>query len=270
MQLDEIDESLLNKVPPIPSYLPSYPWYWFTEGKIWTTMMTLYLSALISYVLFRHVLNGYQAFLSLGPGGTPSTFKGFLRISFLGLFRLRAPLEAPEITPTIYPKRGFLDSKIPEREGPRPLVHGLAPQRQITQKASIDAYTATQNVMAELAKSYPKELFLAPSAIEGGRSSALFSRAAAMSGKSKREAEICHLHGVDGSMHVVLHPADIATVLGLGYGERHPLARSNWWWRPVVPEGFILLYSCRTEAELRVLRRVMCAAAWNVCGREFS
>lgn len=229
----------------------------------------LYLWLAFGYMLCRIISRDYKAFLSLGPGGTSQTFSGFIKLSCLRIFCLKEPLQAPPILPRIYPKRGYLSSDLGEREGPRPVVKGLAPQRQITQRASSEMYDAAYDVMKTLVKEYPDELFIATSAIEG-HSPAIFSKIATPSGFGQRTVEICHLHGIDGSLHAVLHPADIEKVLGSGYGERHPLARTDWWWQwPVVPEGFVLLYSCRGAADLAVLRVILCAAACNVCGKYF-
>lgn len=225
---------------------------------------------MIGYILCRMILEDYKAFLSLGPGGTQPTFLGFVKISLLSLFRLKEPFQAPGVLARTYPKRGYLNFNPIQRQGRRPVVQGLAPQRQMTQRASPEMHQATYVMMEGLVKQYPDELFIAKSAIEG-HSPALFSKVAAPSGSSQRAAEICHLHGIDGSVHTVLHPADIEKVLQLGYGERHPLARTDWWWQwPVVPEGFVLLYSCRNDAELAVLRTILCAAASNVCGKDFA
>lgn len=233
-------------------------------------MVLVYPGLMMGCLLGRLIWENYRAFLSLGPGGTSQTFWGFVKVSLLGIFRLKEPFQAPGVLPRIYPKRGYLNSKPSQREGLRPIVQGLAPQRQLTQRASPEMQKATYDVIEALAKRYPDDLFIAKSAIEG-HSPALFSKAAAPSGLSQRVAEICHLHGVDGSIHTVLHPADIEKVLDSGYGERHPLARTDWWWQwPVVPEGFVLIYSCRTVTELSVLKNILCAAAWNVCGRDFN
>jgi len=64
-----------------------------------------------------------------------------------------------------------------------------------------------------------------------------------------------------------LHPADAAVVLERGWGQRHPLARGGWLGR-FVPREFVMVYAPRDERELRVVGRVVEAAAWWVGGRE--
>lgn len=56
--------------------------------------------------------------------------------------------------------------------------------------------------------------------------------------------EVCHSHPSDGSLHLVLHPADVRAVLEKGWGERHPLAWDDgedgwcwWWWAAGVCDG---------------------------------
>lgn len=81
--------------------------------------------------------------------------------------------------------------------------------------------------------------------------------------------EVCHAHPSDGSLHLTLHPDDVREVIEKGWGERHPLARDNWWWRvKIVPSGFVLIYAPRDEGELGVVMEIIRAAAWWVGGSE--
>jgi len=75
---------------------------------------------------YRFVLRDYQKFLDLGPGGTPSTFAGYLRVSCLRLFALKNPFIPPAITPATLPQLSYL-VHLPRRSGPRPTVAGIAP-----------------------------------------------------------------------------------------------------------------------------------------------
>lgn len=49
--------------------------------------------------VFLLVHNDYQNFIGLGPGGTPSTFSGYLRISWLRLWAIRDPFPGPVLLP---------------------------------------------------------------------------------------------------------------------------------------------------------------------------
>ncbi|CRK22207.1 hypothetical protein BN1708_017932, partial [Verticillium longisporum] len=57
--------------------------------------------------------------------------------------------------------------------------------------------------------------------------------------------EVCHVHDSDHSLHMTLHPDDIAEVLRKGWGQRHPLARKGWFGAMPVPEEFLMVYAPR-------------------------
>lgn len=94
--------------------------------------------------------------------------------------------------------------------------------------------------------------------------------------------EIAHTHINDGSLHVVLHPEDVKTVIDSGWGERHPIARNSWYWqsyfnywseqtatrprRPPVPKTHSFIYAPRTEAEMDVITEIIKAAIWWTTG----
>ena len=116
----------------------------------------LYSSLLISVLLpaYRLILKDYNAFLALGPGGTPSTFAGYLRVSYLRFFALKDPFQPPSLAQTMYPDHGYLHS-LRKRSGPRPLVAGIAPQRQINQKCGPDLHQAIRNALHTIAAGNP-------------------------------------------------------------------------------------------------------------------
>ncbi|KAH6627478.1 hypothetical protein F5144DRAFT_548923 [Chaetomium tenue] len=85
--------------------------------------------------------------------------------------------------------------------------------------------------------------------------------------------EIAHVHVADGSLHAVLHPEDVRTVIDAGWGERHPLCANDKRWfrllfhgfmeqRLPVPGGLVLVYAPRDEGELQVLHAILEAAVW--------
>jgi hypothetical protein len=76
---------------------------------------------------------------------------------------------------------------------------------------------------------------------------------------------VCHAHPSDGSLHLTLHPADVAAVLEARWGERHPLG-SGGWLSQFVPRGFVLVYAPRDEHEVQVVMRIVAAAIWWVGG----
>lgn len=216
----------------------------------------------------RRVRNDYYAFLALGPGGTPSTPRGYLRICVLRLFRLRDPLEPPSIPPFLHPQQGILKD-LPKRQGRRPRVTGIAPQRQMTQRGGQVMYEALSASIRNLAQCHQDRLFLATSCFEK-HSTGIFAHAAFCS-RITCNGEICHSHPSDGSMHLTLHPADVKLVIESGWGERHPLARDSWWWKArIVPPGFVMIYGPRDEKDLRYITEIIRAAAWWVMGKELN
>ncbi len=117
----------------------------------------LYSTVVVFSLLFpayRFVLRDYQKFLDLGPGGTPSTFAGYLRVSCLRLFALKNPFIPPAITPATLPQLSYL-VHLPRRSGPRPTVAGIAPQRQTNQKGPPHLHAALSRALHNLAGVYP-------------------------------------------------------------------------------------------------------------------
>jgi hypothetical protein len=88
--------------------------------------------------------------IALGPGGTPSTVAGYLRIKVLGLFALKDPLAPIPVSSYSRALKGNLVT-LPQRRAPRPEVRGIAPHRQVTQKASDDMFQKIESAIAVLA-----------------------------------------------------------------------------------------------------------------------
>ncbi|KAK6442968.1 hypothetical protein LTR95_000846 [Oleoguttula sp. CCFEE 5521] len=198
----------------------------------------------------------YQFFLSLGPGGTPSTPYGYAKIKLLSLLALREPLRPYPRSPT----PGYLTS-LPPRTRPRPKVAGIAPHRQVTQRATRKQYDELLKVIETIGSTNAR-LALNTSCFEH-HSLGLFACDPVI---HTCRGEIAHAHPSDGSMHTVLHPADANLVMAMGWGERHPLAKGGWF-RRFVPEGFMMVYAPTGKGEMEVVREVLEAAAWFVTGR---
>ncbi|KAF2460908.1 hypothetical protein BDY21DRAFT_333788 [Lineolata rhizophorae] len=229
-----------------------------TSFAITTILLIPALSYL--YVLLRR---DYDDFLSLGPGGTPSTPLGYLRIKILSFFALRDPCRAAPVPPNLRPQRGYLSmSTLPVRAGPRPRVRGIAPHRQMTQRGPPNIFNALAMRLQALAAYERNGLALGTSCFEK-HSTGLFCVSPVL---RTCAGEVCHAHGSDGSLHLTLHPADAAAVLASGWGERHPLAKGGWLSR-FVPAGFIMVYAPRDEVELEVVMQIILASAWWVGGR---
>ncbi|KAF2088887.1 hypothetical protein K490DRAFT_6820, partial [Saccharata proteae CBS 121410] len=222
-------------------------------------VLELLLAATV-LLAFAHLIHeDYKAYLSLGPGGTPHTFTGYLRIKTLSLFALRNP-RTPAPVPSDLRQTGHL-SDLPPRSGPRPRVEGIAPHRQTEQRCSARLLQLIQARIRELAKDPANRLVEGTSCFEK-HGTGLFSTAPLT---STCAGEVCHVHACDGSMHMTLYPADARLVVERGWGERHPLARGGFFAR-FVPRHFVMVYAPRNEEELDVVMRIIGAAVWWVSG----
>lgn len=217
--------------------------------------------------LFCIIHNDYNNFLSLGPGGTPSTFAGYLKITYLRIFALSDPFAPPTILGRIRPETGALQAwsaQIPIRRGPRPMVAGIAPQRQRDQFAPRHIYQSFRDAVSLGAERNPQQLGTGVSCFEKN-GLALFAFHPL---NNTCAGEICHVHHLDGSLHMSLHPLDAKVVLERGWGQRHPLANAEGgWMSKYVPREFTLVYAPRDVEELDVVCAIVEAAAWWVTGR---
>lgn len=195
--------------------------------------------------VFVAVRNDYRNFINLGPGGTPSTVRGYLRITWLRLWALRDPYSAPKPDPARAPGQGILArQRLPYRAGPRPLVAGIAPQRQVDQHGSRPCYLTLRRAMERLAARSPLKFGTERSCLEK-HGLALFARHPL---QTNCQGEICHVHDSDHSMHMCLHPDDIGELLAKGWGQMHPLARKGWLLQMPVSHHFVMVYAPRGQS----------------------
>lgn len=207
----------------------------------------------------------YCKFLSLGPGGTPSTWLGFLKIKLLGLWAINDPYMPPPIPPEIYLNRpAYLSkSELVQRKGARPIVQGIAPHRQLNQRPTSADFQKLRENIDSMGDRWPRRLRHGTSCLEK-HGPGLFALQP-INASRHCSGEVCHAHPSDGSMHLTLHPADAAIVILRGWGERHPLSSGGWLAR-FVPQGFCMVYAPRNEAEVEVVRKIVAAAVWWVGG----
>ena len=168
----------------------------------------LYPGLLITILLpaYRYVLKDYQAFLALGPGGTPKTFSGYLRVSYLRLFTISDPFRPPSLADTVHPTKAYL-RQLPPRPGPRPTVDGIAPHRQLDQKCTAEVHHVFRDALHKLAAAFPSLIRKGNSCFEK-HGLALFLTACTktvhpetgnpkcshLNPTCKDSGEICHLH----------------------------------------------------------------------------
>ncbi|KAL8994755.1 MAG: hypothetical protein Q9169_005365 [Polycauliona sp. 2 TL-2023] len=234
--------------------------------------------------LCRFVHRDYSDYLALGPGGTPSNFFGYLRISYLRLFTLKDPFIPPLSTDTERPANGFL-RELPTRPQPRPSVAGIAPHRQTNQKPPAYLYQLLRIALYSLVGANSKLLRSGNSCFEKHglalflclcpqcpdaecHTELLHSGPTHMNRTCEDTGEICHLHPSDSSMHLTLHPSDAALVISQGWGERHPLAGCAVLGigGRLLPEGFVMVYAPQQESQIGILKDIVRAAGWWVGG----
>lgn len=233
------------------------------------TGVVLWISATApAFASFAYLINlvrrDYQAFLGLGPGGLPSNPYGYAWTCFLRTVSLRNVLQAPVIPSTLQPQCGIL-TDLPPRRGPPPLVEGIAPQRQVTQKSCEAMFQRLSASMRHMVERHSDRLYLATSSFEH-HSPGVHAHPNHRLHDTKN-GEIVHAHPSDGSMHLSLHPADCRLVLERGWGQRHPIAWDRGLWKDrYVPAGFTMVFAPRDEKELEVVLQIIHAAAWYVLG----
>ncbi|KAI1202098.1 hypothetical protein F5X97DRAFT_252918 [Nemania serpens] len=221
------------------------------------------LIGLATAVLFVH--NDYRNFINLGPGGTPSTFVGYVRINWLKLWALRDPFDPLPPDPTAQPARGILPRKpLPYRCGPRPHVVGIAPQRQVNQFGSRDCYLALRRILENHGLAHAEQMGIGTSCFEK-HGLGLFARYPV---NNTCQGEICHVHNSDHSLHLNLHPDDAKEVIQKGWGQRHPLTSRSFLLKMPVPRQFTMVYAPRTRDELKVVCQIIEAAGWWVIAQE--
>jgi len=186
---------------------------------------------------------------------------------------LRRWVRANETTEPIYARRFLTEGEVPERRGPRAtlLLQGV-PQRQVPQvldealeeklKTDFRAFAAAHSLKVDMSKIEVNALalFFPPS----------FS-ACSTYGKARPEFliqlscrasahEFAHIHGGEGSLHVILSPLDAALAIERGWAVRFPLAGGPGVWGQA--QGRVLLYAPRDEGEVEVVMKIV-TAGWE-------
>ncbi|EGP91452.1 uncharacterized protein MYCGRDRAFT_66678 [Zymoseptoria tritici IPO323] len=158
----------------------------------------------------KYIQQDYHEFLSLGPGGTPSTIPGYLRIKALSCFALRDRYRPPPVPKHEQRPHGYLSS-LPARNRPRPETRGIAPHRQVTQTVTAEVYDSLDSAVHRLANRSDGRLVMGKSCFEK-HSIALFSTSPV---RRTCRGEIAHAHPSDGSMHLTLGVEDAKMVLSI-------------------------------------------------------
>ncbi|EME49400.1 hypothetical protein DOTSEDRAFT_163739 [Dothistroma septosporum NZE10] len=230
-------------------------------------LVQLLASAFVIATLLRaakYLRNDYKAFIALGPGGTPQTVYGYLKVKALSLFALRSQYLSAPVPRHFIVKQGYLKS-LPRRNRRRPKTVGIAPHRQIEQKPDQETYNKVACAIEAMAPGENNDLAIGTSCFEKN-GIGLFSKIPA---NQTCRGEVVHIHPSDGSFHMTLHPADANTILEAGWGERHPLA--GVFFNRFLPVGFMMVYAPLDEGEIATILEIVNAAAWYVsAGRSAS
>ncbi|KAK4111864.1 hypothetical protein N656DRAFT_779998 [Canariomyces notabilis] len=263
------------------------------------TLTILALTIPIPLIFVPRLLASYRTYLSLGKGGVPHNFLGYLvqaalrpiartdlradpppyhssiatvaeryaphgLTSFLPPSLLSSSSEAGK-EEDISPSTGVAMLSI--RRPPRPEVpYFVAPQRQTSQAAAGDVVSRMIWFLRALAEQNAELLEIRPSGLEGVGTDAIFLKATATATAPPRymgmaKAEIVHVHP-EGSSHVTLSLVDAEAAVRAGWAERHPLTGV----RELLPWGYVFLYAPRDDAEYEVWKGLVVAGCSFVSG----
>ncbi|MFT4306526.1 MAG: DUF5519 family protein [Microbacterium sp.] len=209
----------------------------------------------------------YDAWVGLGPGGLPHTFRGWLTMTRHRLDIVRRgypPRDAAALEERAAPTAGgpFL-AGLPARRGDRPRVEPFPiPHRLASCAAEAGLIAALQDAFTERAGRDRERIVLAKSHFEM-HNVAVTARLIRYDHVDALMAhgEVGHVHPSDGSMHMVLHPLDAAAAIRAGWGELHPLSGMGW-----LPGAYLMVYPPTSEEELSVVLQLLDAAIEYVLG----
>ncbi|KAF2712572.1 hypothetical protein K504DRAFT_372262 [Pleomassaria siparia CBS 279.74] len=228
------------------------------------------LSVLGIAVLVPLAIQDYRIYLSYGPGGLPYNIKGWLIANTLRLLsqeqlstRIYSDLKLP-----FADMPGFLPAQFPQRRSSRPKIGPHpAPQRQLEQLP--DEVTRKELIIRfeQLGQqAQAKGLVEVRQSLFERQHSALFVSKARdwHSVAQQTRGEISHVHaGLDGSIHVSLHPTDCKRVISMGWGQRHALDGIAVLKKMVgasLPVNYLLIYAPRDEVEIEVAMTIVRAS----------
>lgn len=225
--------------------------------------------------LVAWVMESYQTYLDVGPGGLPHNVFGWLIQGAAQLIArhdvrdhkvfLSEPSARQGLGP--YGTKSFLSKPLPERKGERPIVPGfVAPQRQMSDRGPRNAEMKERLIgyQAKIVAANPSLLFKDASRLEGVGTPALWfavSRERSIPTYLKKtKGEFAHVHP-EATMHVTMSLVDAEEVVRKGWGERHPLSGVKGFW----PLSYVLVYAPRDDAEFEVCKRVIEASVRFTC-----
>ncbi|GGF43026.1 luciferase domain-containing protein [Williamsia phyllosphaerae] len=196
------------------------------------------------------VLEDYRRWRALGEGGLPANPVGWL------VARMLRPWGRDTIAVDAPTDASPRDFTLPQRSGDRPTIAPYPiPHRELHDVTTPDRIRALAEHVAAFAAGDRSPMINATSRFER-HGDALFVRDATTAAPwiAQSRGEVAHVHGTQGSLHVVADPADVSEIITRGWGERHPLAG-----RPIIglPDSYLFLYAPRDESDLEQLERII-------------
>lgn len=222
-------------------------------------------------------IRDYLVFLSYGPGGLPHNVVGWLVSNTMRVVsreqlstqlyrdeRLHSSGTTGLLPPGFPPRR---NSSRPQF-GPHPV-----PQRQVSQlpdAETLQKFIAQFEALAKVAQD--KGLVDIKQSLYERRHSAMFVSKTRDWHPVAQETrgEIAHVHaGLDGSIHVTLHPEDCRNVIESQWGQRHGLSGVEAL-RSIVgftlPVNYVLVYAPRSVAEIEIALTIVSASIRYMSG----
>ncbi len=209
----------------------------------------------------------YARWRSLGPGGLPATWRGWLTTTRLRLKAIN-PLDVGPIAASATDGwRAWVDVR--QRAGTRPKVSPYpVPHRQLDQLPSDPVRVALRQLFDRAVAENALQVEYALSHWEK-RHPAIRRRATGGQG-APSFGEIAHIHPSDHSMHMILGPRDAIAAIAAGWGERHGLAGVAL----ELPVNYVMVYAPRGEDDLAVIGQLLEAAiryaSWDQAAHESS
>lgn len=222
-------------------------------------------------------IRDYHVYLSYGPGGLPYNVGGWIVTNILRLFAREqlstAPYEDQKLRFSKEP--GYLPADFPpKRRSSRPKLgpHPI-PQRQLDQLPGEEIRQELIDRFAQVGSAASqKGLVEIKQSLYERRHSALFVSLTrpwhALAQQTR--GEISHVHaGLDGSVHVVLHPSDCWKVIESGWGQRHGFAGVEMIKSIAgasLPVNYVLVYAPRDPAEVDIVMTIVKASIQFMAG----
>jgi len=245
------------------------------NSKLSHIALTLALASIIGWCF-----QDYRFFLSLGQGGPQYNVFGWFKVHII-----TRPFTLSQSDTTWigdYPSNGAHKEilALPGRKGDRPVVMGIAPQRQFNQCPEPEMNNRVLALFSSFVQTNAKLLQERLSHVEKHHY-ALFVHPGVLS-KPKTtlpeistifNGELGHVHG-ETSLHLLFSPADARVIIEKGWAERHRCARTQPWyfggmknmWG--IGDSFLLVYAPRDDTELEILGILIRASAMYMTGEQ--